>query len=123
MWDWALVEDAGARLENMVAAHLLRLCHYVGDVLGEDLELRYFRDMVGHEVDFVLLRRHKPWIVVEVKRGDRPMGRGLKYLLERVPFALACQVSQEASDHVDLPPIRRTPVHLMPAHRFLGALV
>ena len=44
-YDWTLVEDAGARLENMVASHLLKYCHYVEDTEGRLIELRYFRDI------------------------------------------------------------------------------
>jgi len=27
LWDWSLVESSGARFENLVASHLLKLCH------------------------------------------------------------------------------------------------
>jgi len=30
MWDWSLVETRAARFENMVASHLLKLCHRLG---------------------------------------------------------------------------------------------
>ena len=54
-WDWSRVENSEARLENLVAVHLLRFCHYLEDSLGENVELRYFRDFVGHEADFIIL--------------------------------------------------------------------
>jgi predicted AAA+ superfamily ATPase len=28
LWDWSMVNDAGARFENLVASHLLKLCHF-----------------------------------------------------------------------------------------------
>lgn len=121
-WDWSRIEEEGARLENLVAVHLLRFCHYLEDVLGEDVELRYFRDMVGHEVDFVLLLRKKPWIAVEVKQGDRPLNPGLKYLLERTRFSFACQVSATGEREQVLPPIGGCPVHVIPLTRFLACL-
>ena len=33
LWDWARVESEGARFENLLAVHLLRLCDYAGEVL------------------------------------------------------------------------------------------
>jgi len=44
-------------------------------VEGVKAELRYFRDTVGHEVDFILLRNSKPWIAIEAKLDDRPLDR------------------------------------------------
>ncbi|MGA1838999.1 MAG: hypothetical protein ACMUIU_00085 [bacterium] len=34
--------------------HLLKWVHYEQDTKGRDLELRYFRDIDGREVDFVI---------------------------------------------------------------------
>jgi len=59
-WDWARVENSAARFENLIAVHLMRFCHFAEDVLGEAMELRYFRSVVGHEVDFLLIRNRKP---------------------------------------------------------------
>jgi predicted AAA+ superfamily ATPase len=124
LWDWARVESEGARFENLLAVHLLRLCDYAGDVLGESLELRYFRDVLGHEVDFVLLRRGKPWIAIEAKSGGGlAVGAGFNYLLERMRFPLALRVGLGTTGHVVSPSINGTPVHCMPAHQFLAALV
>ncbi len=101
-----------------------RLCDYAGDVLGEDLQLRYFRDVLGHEVDFVLLRRGKPWTAIEAKSGSgHSVGGGFKYLIERTRFVLALRVGLGIKEHVKAPPIGETPVHLLPADQFLAALL
>ena len=91
-WDWARAESEGARFENLVALHLLRLVHWASDVEGTKLELRYFRTRMGHEVDFVLLRDRKPWIAIEAKLTEGPLDSGLRYLLERVAIPHAFQV-------------------------------
>ena len=84
----------------------------------------YFRDVLGHEVDFVLQRRGKPWIAIEVKSGGGlAVGAGFKYLLERMRFPLALRVGLGTAGHVVFPSINGTPVHGMPAHQFLAALV
>lgn len=62
------------------------------DVEGEKLELRFFRTREGHEVDFVVLRRRKPWIAIEVKLTDSQIAPSLKYFLERVAVPYAFQI-------------------------------
>jgi len=121
-WDWARIEGDGARAENLVMFHLLRLVDWLTDVHGEKAELRFFRDAAGREVDAVLLRRGKPWMAVEVKLDDGPLDRGLAYLVERVAVPWAFQVALRG--HVD----RHVPigagggVRLVPASRFLANL-
>lgn len=121
-WDWARIEGEGARAENLVMSHLLRLVDWLTDVHGEKTELRFFRDAAGREVDAVLLRRGKPWMAVEVKLDDGPLDRGLAYLVERVAVPWAFQVALRG--HVD----RHVPigagggVRLVPASRFLANL-
>jgi predicted AAA+ superfamily ATPase len=51
--DWSVVPDEAARFENLVASHLLKWVHFQFDSAGRELELRYFRDVDGREVDFV----------------------------------------------------------------------
>jgi predicted AAA+ superfamily ATPase len=52
-------EDA-ARFENLVACHLLKWTHFEQDTQGRDLELCYFRDIAGREVDFVVIEGRRP---------------------------------------------------------------
>src|SRR3990167_4370310 len=92
-WDWAKVENEASRFENLVALHLLRFVHWRQYVECEKWELRYFRDVVGHEVDFILLKQGKPWAAIEVKLNEQNLDSNLKYLLERVSFPHAFQVS------------------------------
>jgi len=91
-WDWARAESKAARFENLIALHLLRLVHWAADVEGEKLDLRYFRTRAGHEVDFLLLRRGRPWIAIEAKLTEEPLDAGLRYLLQRVAVPHAFQV-------------------------------
>jgi len=51
---WTAVQDPPRRFENLVASHLLKWLHHEQDVQGRDLELRYFRDIDGREVDFAV---------------------------------------------------------------------
>jgi uncharacterized protein len=83
--DWSLPPDPDARLENLVAGHLLKWCNFERDTLGRDLALSYFRDVDGREVDFVILEDRKPIRFIECKSGGRGVPRGLRYLKERFP--------------------------------------
>lgn len=122
-WDWGKVEKKSARLENLVALHLLRFVHWREDVEGEKWELRYFRDVVGHEIDFVLLRKNKPWCCIEVKEQEQSLDKNLKYFLERVHCPYAFQIHLEGNKDWETEPIGKTQVRILPAARLLRHLV
>ncbi len=117
--DWTVVKDPGARLENLVACHLLKWCHFLQDSEGRDLQLRYFRDVDRREVDFVILEEGQPLQFIECKKSRRNSNRSLKYLKERFPQAEALQIDMGSQDDV----VDRHNIRLMPATGFLGRLV
>jgi predicted AAA+ superfamily ATPase len=121
-WDWGRVVDPGARAENLVVSHLLRLTHWLADVRGEKAEVRFFRDPHGHEVDAIVMRNRKPWMAVEVKLSDEPLDSGLRYLLERVAIPHAFQVSLHGTADRVLPRVGKSTVRIVPAARFLASL-
>ena len=92
-FDWSLVPSLGARFENLVACHLLKWVHHQQDTEGRDTELRFFRDVDGREVDFVVVEDRRPTLLVECKLGDRDIDRGLRYLKQRFPDAQAVQIA------------------------------
>jgi hypothetical protein len=83
LWDWSSVEEPGARFENLVAAQLLKYCHWIEDTEGHAMELRYLRDTDRREVDFVVVQKRKPMFAVECKLSDRSPDRALAYFAER----------------------------------------
>jgi predicted AAA+ superfamily ATPase len=118
-FDWSAVPEPAARFENLVAGHLLKWVEYQVDAQGRRVELRYFRDIDGREVDFVLTHDGKPVGFVECNLGDAPVSNGLKYLAARFPGVPAWQVSPAgARDYVSAEGIR-----VCPAHVLLGQLV
>ncbi|MBX3126828.1 MAG: AAA family ATPase [Polyangiaceae bacterium] len=121
-WDWCRAESPGARFENLIASHLLRLVHWAADVEGERLELRYFRTRMGHEVDFLLLRRGEPWIAVEAKLSEQPLDSGLRYLLERVAVPFAFQVHLHAGRERQLANVGSSRLRMISAARLLASL-
>jgi predicted AAA+ superfamily ATPase len=91
--DWTVVPDPGPRFENLVACHLLKWVDHERDAQGRNLELRYYRDQDGREVDFVVLEGKKPVLLVEAKAGDADVDRGLRYLKSRFPECAAWQIA------------------------------
>jgi len=67
LWDWSILEEPGARFENMVASHLLKFCHFLEDREGYRVQLHYLRDKNKREVDFLVTYNKKPWFAVEAK--------------------------------------------------------
>ncbi len=70
LWDWSQVEDAGARLENLVASALLKSVHAWTDLGAGEYGLYFIRDKEKREVDFVVTRDGDPWFLVEVKSSS-----------------------------------------------------
>ncbi len=83
LWDWSAVADPGARLENLIASHLLKVCHFQEDTEGHRMELRFLRDTDAREVDFVVMKNKKPLFAVEVKTGERSMSPSVRYFKQR----------------------------------------
>ncbi|MDE0423072.1 MAG: ATP-binding protein [Gammaproteobacteria bacterium] len=117
-FDWSLVAAPGARFENLLACHLLKWVHYEQDTQGRDLELRFFRDIDGREVDFVVLENRRPLMLVECKLSDRDIDRGLRYLKARFPGADARQIALYGERDF----VTREGIRAMPALDFLRTL-
>lgn len=92
LWDWSMVTSEGARFENMVASHLLKLCDYWQDSQGYKTELRYIRDETGKECDFVVIKDKKPIFAVECKLSDTDVSPSLIYLRAKLQIPKWYQV-------------------------------
>ncbi len=100
LWDWSAVPDPGARLENMVASHLLKLCHFREDTEGHRMELRFLRDTDAREVDFVVLENRKPLFAVEVRTGEGSVSPAVRYFKQRTSIPRWYQVHLGSKDVV-----------------------
>lgn len=123
LWNWALVENEGAKLENFVASHLLKAVHFWTDRGFGEYKLHFLRDKEKREVDFLVVKNKKPWFLVEVKTsGDRSISKSLYHFQEQTKAPHAFQVS------FDLPYVNQDcfqekgPV-IVPARTFLSQLV
>ena len=87
--------DAGARLENAVAAMLLKHCHHRQDAEGKAIALHTIRDKERHEIDFVLADADRITDLIEVKLGDSAPSAYLHRMAERFAPARAVQIVAE----------------------------
>ena len=118
-FDWSLVQDKGARFENLVACHLLKYVHHQNDTQGINLELRYLRDTDKKEVDFVIIEDNKPTKLIEVKYKQETLSPALKYFHARIPNIVSTQISLEGEKDY----ITKEGIRICPAHLFLRDLV
>ncbi len=113
-YDWSLVPEEAKRFENLVASHLLKWAHYLEDTQGREVELRYFRNMDGREVDFVLTENTRPVLFVEAKWSDDEINPTLRYLRNRFPHVPAWQVHAVGKKDYQTPDqIRVAPAHIL----------
>ncbi|MCP4652020.1 MAG: ATP-binding protein [Candidatus Omnitrophica bacterium] len=118
-FDWSLIPEQSYRFENMVASHLLKWVHFQEDTEARNLELRYFRNMDGQEVDFVITEDKQPILLIECKLTDTKISRPLKYLKSRFPKSKAWQIHASGSkDYQTFEGIR-----VCPALAFLRTLI
>jgi predicted AAA+ superfamily ATPase len=108
------------RLENQVALHLLKACSYWTDTAQGEWDLRFVRTKEKREVDFLVLRDRKPWMLVECKSGKTEPARDLvlfaKILKPVHNFQL---VSQESFDRV----YAEHRIRVLGYERFLSGLI
>lgn len=64
--DWSAVLDSSARMRTLIACHLLKAVQGWSDLGFGQFELRYVRDKLQREVDFLVLRDRRPWFLVAV---------------------------------------------------------
>jgi len=118
-FDWTLVPDKALRFENLVAAALLKWVHFQQDAYGEDMDLCYFRDIDGREVDFVVTSDKKPLKFIECKWADATVSPALRYMKTRFSDCEAWQIS--ATGVKDF--VTDLGIRVCPAVEFLGSLV
>lgn len=92
LWDWSQVPSPGFKLENLVASHLLKYCHFLEDTQGYRMELRFLRDTDRREIDFVVLKDRKPTFAVECKTGERILSPHIGYFAARTQIPAFYQV-------------------------------
>ena len=119
LWDWSEVKNEGARFENMIASALYKFCDYYYHSYGIKTRLWYLRDREKREVDFLTTWDGVPWFMVECKlRNDT--SSALTYFGDRIDVTQRFLVTKDEQHHyLD----KKTNIHVIPASKFLLALI
>ena len=123
LWDWINVDEEGSRVENLVAAHLLKAVNYWTDCGLGQYALWFIRDKEKREVDFLVSRDKKPWFLVEVKLSSKAgISKNLAYFQEKVRARHAFQVVFDM-EYIPKDCFKHTEPIIVPASTFLTQLV
>ena len=121
-WEYSDVPTPGARLENLVAAHLLKACHYWTDS-GEGLfELFYLRNKQGYEIDFLITKDKKPFLPIEAKSTDTQIANGWKIFLPQIKTDIAVQLTTKPGIS-QVTDVGGTNIFILSMDRFLVGLI
>jgi uncharacterized protein len=74
-----------------VACHPLKTVEGWTDPGFGEFELRYLRDKLKREVDFLVVRDRKPWFLGEVKLSDTALSSSLAYFQAQTKATQAFQ--------------------------------
>ncbi|NGX53743.1 MAG: hypothetical protein K1000chlam4_00460 [Chlamydiae bacterium] len=123
LWDWSLVENEGAKKENFVASHLLKAIHFWTDRGLGEYDLFFLRDKEKREVDFLITRNQKPWIIIEVKSSkNHSLSSSLFHFQAQLKAKHVFQLAFDMA-HVDKNCFSETGPIIVPAQTFLSQLV
>jgi hypothetical protein len=116
LFDPTEIEDPGARFENLVALHLLKLVDAWNDRGHGDFALGYVRDKERREVDFLISERRRPWLLLEAKLSDQRPSPALRYFRDRLRPAHAIQLVRHGE------PRKSEGIPVVPAERLLALI-
>lgn len=118
LFDWLSVPDKGAQLENMVAQHLLKTCHFWTDTAQGHFQLFYVRTKEKLEVDFLIVRDNQPWLAIECKSNDAAISPALM----KIAQWLQVPAIQLTLQNVDRKLVGKN-IKVMNVEKFLSCLV
>lgn len=120
--DWSGIDDPGKRAETFVACHLLKAVDGWNDLGLGNFELRYLRDKQQREVDFVVIRNHQPWFLVEVKHANDRLSPALAHFQNQLKAPHAFQLVIDREFVATDPFTHHTPI-IVPARTLLSQLL
>jgi len=85
-YDFAFIEPSkkGQKLENLVALHLLKYRSYLYDTKPSGAPLLYYlRTKDQKEVDFLLVKKEVPSLMIEVKTKEKAFSKNLIYFHDK----------------------------------------
>lgn len=96
LFDYVKIQSEGAKFENMVALELLRLISGLNDRGYGTFDLNYLQTRDNEEVDFIILKNRKPFLLIETKLSDDSASRHL-IKFQKIFNVPAIQLVQKAN--------------------------
>lgn len=95
--------DMGAKIENLVAATLLKHVHFQQDCMGVDQNLYYLAKSSGQEIDFAISTDGEIQTMIEVKTSDDQLSKNFQLFKKDLPHAKAIQLVHKLSTEKTYP--------------------
>ena len=122
LWNWAEIECEAHRYENMIAGHFLKACHFWQDSGEGKFDLHYLRDKSKREVDFLIVKNGKPWLLAECKLNDAQPSESLYYYAKQLNVPIALQITHKRNTHEALTIAPKKKGYVISAENFLTLL-
>ncbi len=123
LYDWSVIQDPGALLENFVASHLYKAVQFWTDMGFGKYDIYFIRDKAQNEVDFLVTQNNEPWLLVEVKASHKSgLSKHLFHFKEKLKVPHAFQVAADLP-YVDKDCFTLTEPMIVPLSTFLSQLV
>lgn len=123
LWDWSVLPNISAKIENFVACHLLKAVHFWTDMGFGKYELYFLRDKDQHEVDFLIVANRKPWMMVEVKTsGKESLNKSLLTFQSQIQAEHVLQVAFDLP-YVEVDCLALKTPKIVPMRTFLSQLI
>jgi predicted AAA+ superfamily ATPase len=119
LYDWLPIQQKGPLVENIVAVHLQKMCHFWTDLAYGNFELRYIRTKSKEEVDFCCLKDGQPWMLVECKSNSTSLSPVLKKFSDLFPQAKPFQLTEKDVDRL----VPGTKVRIINTEKFLSMFI
>jgi uncharacterized protein len=123
LWDWSVIDDKGAKFENFIACHLQKYIYFLTETGCGKFKLHFLRDKEKREVDFLVVKNDKPWLMVETKfSDDSHISSNLKIFQNQIQAKYVFQVAHNMP-YVDQSCFEHTTPIIVPARTFLSQLI
>lgn len=123
LYDWSVLQDQDAKIENFCALHLLKAINYWNQTGQGDYAFHYLRNKDQKEVDFLVSKNNAPWILIEVKTSKNTnLSSSLHAYQKQLQADHAFQVAYDMPyTNIDLFSIGSAP-KIVPMQTFLSQL-
>jgi len=120
LWDSPRIQDEAARFENMVALELYRAVIAWNDMGYGTFSLHFIKNKEQQEVDFLVARDRKPFLLVEAKLSDDQPTAALRKFQANLKVP-AVQIIRDAKTFKKVSNVHQT-ILIAPAFQWLSRL-